>query len=310
MPKCLIIDGMHDSIQDKLGDANIEIDYKPDISREQILNCVGEYEILVVRSKTPIDKELIDLGKKLRFVARAGAGTDNLDLEYLKSRGIEVINAPEGNRDAVGDHTVGMVLVLLNKIHIADRQIRQSIWDREGNRGTELHEKTVGIVGYGNMGQAFAKRLQGFGCNVLAYDKYKINFSDQYVKAATMNDLFREVDILSMHIPLTEDTFQLVNEEYLNNFIKKIYLINMSRGEIVPMKSAVYGLDKGIIMAVALDVLECEDLARLNDQQKIYFERLTASDQVLFTPHVGGWSYESYKKISEVLADKIKRKIQ
>jgi D-3-phosphoglycerate dehydrogenase len=305
MPKCLIIDGMHESIIYKLQEAGIEVDYRPEITRQQVMDCLHSYEILVVRSKTPIDKELVDYGTKLKYVARAGAGIDNLDLEYLNKVGIDVINAPEGNRDAVGDHTIGMLLVLLNKIHVADRQVRQMIWDREANRGTELHNKTVGIVGYGNMGRAFAKRLPGFGCKVLAYDKYKTEYSDQYVEAVTMEDLFRESDILSLHVPLTSETNKMVNEDFLNKFLKNIYLINMARGEVVPMKSVVYGLESGKIISAALDVLECEKLAKLNIDQKKNFDILAASDQILLTPHIGGWSFESYQKISDVLAEKI-----
>jgi len=255
MPKCLIIDDMHESIIHKLQEAGIEVDYKPEFTREQVIDCLHNYEILVVRSKTTVDKELIDYGIKLNCVARAGAGIDNLDIEYLNKVGIEAINAPEGNRDAVGDHTVGMLLALLNKIHTADQQVRQLIWDREANRGTELHNKTVGIIGYGNMGKAFAKRLQGFGCKVLAYDKYKSNYSDQYVEAANMEDLFREADILSLHVPLTRETDEMINEDFLNKFLKNIYLINTARGEVVPMKSVVYGLKSGKIISASMSLI-------------------------------------------------------
>lgn len=305
MLKCLIIDGMHESIINKLQETGIEVDYRPDILREQVMDCIHNYEILVLRSKTPVDKELIDRGSNLQYVARAGAGIDNLDLEYLDKMGIGAINAPEGNRDAVGDHTVGMLLVLLNKMHSADRQVRKLVWDREGNRGTELYNKTVGIIGYGNMGSAFAERLIGFGCKVLAYDKYKNNFSDQYVKAVTLDDIFRDSDILSLHVPLTVETNRMVNEDFLNKFSKSIYLINMARGEVVPMKSIIYGLDSGRIIGAALDVLECEKLTEFSKDQKESFDVLSSSERVLFTPHVGGWSIESYQKISEVLAEKI-----
>jgi len=310
MPKCLIIDGMHESIVHKLQEAGVDVDYKPDIIRTQVMNCIHNYEILVVRSKTPIDKELIDRGINLKYVARAGAGIDNLDLEYLKKTGIEAINAPEGNRDAVGDHTVGMLLVLLNKMHIADQQVRKLVWDREGNRGTELHNKTVGIIGYGNMGSAFAERLPGFGCKVLAYDKYKSDFSDQYVKAASLEDLFQEADILSLHVPLTKETNNMVSNEFLNKFSKNIYLINMARGEVVPLNTVVYGLETGRIICAGLDVLECERMTEFSQDQKNNFDILTASDRTLFTPHVGGWSFESYQKISEVLAEKIIDKLR
>jgi D-3-phosphoglycerate dehydrogenase len=203
-----------------------------------------------------------------------------------------------------------MILVLLNNLHIADRQVRNYVWDREGNRGAELHGKTVGIIGYGNMGSAFAQRLIGFGCKVLAFDKYKFGYSDQFVQESSLEDLFEEVDILSLHVPLTKETHSMVDSKFLERFRKSIYLINMARGEVVPMGAVVHGLEKGILKGAALDVLECENLARLNVDQKINFDILTASDRVLFSPHVGGWSFESYQKISEVLADKIIDKMQ
>jgi D-3-phosphoglycerate dehydrogenase len=203
-----------------------------------------------------------------------------------------------------------MLLVLLNHLHIADRQVKESIWDREGNRGTELQGKTVGIIGYGNMGSAFAERLVGFGCEVLAYDKYKENYSDRYVIESSIDDLFNKVDILSLHVPLTDETNNMVNYDFLNRFSNPIYLINMARGEVVPMKSVVYGLNEGIIRGAALDVLECEKLSELNSEQKCEFDFLTSSSKVLMSPHVGGWSFESYQKISEVLADKIIQKMQ
>lgn len=310
MPKCLIIDGMHESIVYKLQEAGVDVDYKPDMLRDQVIDCIHDYEILVVRSKTPINKELIDRGTKLKYVARAGAGIDNLDLEYLDKTGIEAINAPEGNRDAVGDHTVGMLLVLLNKIHTADQEVRRLVWDREGNRGTELHNKTVGIIGYGNMGSAFAERLPGFGCKVLAYDKYKSDFSDQYVQAVSLEELFQEADILSLHVPLTNETNGMVSEKFLNKFSKNIYLINMARGEVVPLNTVVYGLETGRIICAGMDVLECERMTAFSQDQKENFDFLAASDRTLFTPHVGGWSFESYKKISDVLAEKIIDKLR
>ena len=309
MPKCLIIDGMHESIVHKLKEANIIVDYHPDMTREELLGQIQDYELLVLRSKTPVDKELIDKALKLKYVARAGAGIDNLDLDYLESKGVEAINAPEGNRDAVGDHTIGMLLVLLNKMHVADQQVRRMVWDREGNRGTELHNKTVGIIGYGNMGKAFAQRLIGFGCNVIAYDKYKADYGDDFAEESSMERIFQEADILSLHVPLTEETNRMVDEDFIGRFLKSIYLVNMARGEVVPMKTVVKGLESGKIHAAALDVLECEKLQALNEEQKHYFDVLSASDQVLFTPHVGGWSFESYKKISDILAEKIIEKM-
>jgi len=219
--RCLVVDEMHESLFSMLNEIGWEADYQPKITREEIKAIHTHYAGLIVRSKTPIDRDLLGQNPTLKFIGRAGAGLDNLDLEYLSQKGIKVLHASEGNRDAVGEHAVGTLLSLLRNIPKADNEVKQSIWDREGNRGEELMGKTVGIIGYGNMGQAFAKRLSGFGCTVLAYDKYKSSFSDIFCKAVDMPTLYNETDILSLHIPLTDETKMLVNAEYLKRFKRK-----------------------------------------------------------------------------------------
>jgi len=305
MPKCLIIDSIHESIFEILKRSNIEIDYKPDITRSEIIDRIEQYQIIIVRSKTPIDQEIIDKGKNLKVIARAGSGLDILDTERIRSKGISIINSPEANRDAVGDHTVGMLLSMFKKIHTADFEVRRGKWDRENNRGYELGNKIIAIIGYGNIGKAFATRLTGFGCEVIAYDKYHRNFGNKNCREVTMDEVFKEADVVSLHIPLTDETRGLVDEPYIDRFEKNFYLINTSRGEIVPMKSAVYGLKSGKLLGVGLDVLECEKLTKLNKEQRRFFTYLADSKKTLLTPHVGGWSYESYEKISRVLGEKI-----
>jgi len=305
MPHCLIIDNMHECILEKLRNTDVEVDYRPDIKRPEILSILKNYQFLIVRSKTLIDREIIDHGPNLQYIARAGAGLENMDVEYMTQKGIKTLNAPEGNRDAVGEHAIGMLLSLLNKLNSADRKIRNRVWDREGGRGVELKNKTVGIIGYGNTGKAFAQRLKGFCCKVLAYDKYRINYGDEFVKEVSLEEIFIQADVISLHVPITDETRNMVNENFLDKFSKSIYLINTARGEVVPMKSVVYGLEAGKLLAVALDVLECEDLSKLSLEQEVNFQILAKSEKVLFTPHVGGWTYESYEKISSVLADKI-----
>jgi D-3-phosphoglycerate dehydrogenase / 2-oxoglutarate reductase len=303
--RCLVIDPMHESLFSMLNEIGWEADYQPKITREEIKVIHTQYEGLIVRSKTPIDRDLLGQNPTLKFIGRAGAGLDNLDLEYLLQKGIHVLHASEGNRDAVGEHTVGILLSLLRNIPKSDNEVKQSIWDREGNRGEELMEKTVGIIGYGNMGHAFAKRLSGFQCNVLAYDKYKTGFSDAFCREVDMQTIFAESDILSLHIPLTSETKMLVNAEYLKQFKKKIILINTARGEIVSLSDIASALDQSHVRGAALDVLENEKLGTLSPQQTHAFNSMRKKTNVLFTPHIAGWTFESHIKINVALVQKI-----
>src|SRR5688572_3512912 len=229
--KCLIVDHMHESLFPMLEEIGWEVVYKPELSRSDLKKIVHEYTGLIVRSKTKIDRDLLGENPTIKFIGRAGAGLDNLDLEYLSEKKIHVLHAAEGNRDAVGEHTIGILLSLLRNISKADQEVRSFTWNREGNRGWEIMDKTIGIIGYGNMGQAFAQRLSGFGCKVLAYDKYKAGFSDSFCEESNMDRIYNEADILSLHIPLTMETRKMLNREYLNRFSKNIILINTSRGE-------------------------------------------------------------------------------
>lgn len=303
--KCLVIDPMHESLFSMLNEIGWEADYQPNITREEIKAIHTQYAGLIVRSKTTIDRALLEPNPTLKFIGRAGAGLDNLDLEYLSQKAIQVLHASEGNRDAVGEHAVGMLLSLLRNIPKADSEVKQSIWNREGNRGEELMGKTVGIIGYGNMGQAFAKRLYGFGCTVLAYDKYKTSFSDTFCAEVDMQKIFDESDIISLHIPLTSETKMLVNREYLKQFKKKIILINTARGEIVSLADMAAALDEGYVRGAALDVLENEKLNTLTPLQANAFNSLCKKTNVLFTPHIAGWTFESHIKINVALVQKI-----
>lgn len=303
---CLIIDKMHDSIIPLLKDIGITPDYRPDIQREEILEIIGYYEGIIVRSKTQIDQELIAKAISLRFVGRAGAGLDQLDEQALAKRNIHILNAPEGNRDALAEHAIGMLLSLMNKIHVADQQVRQGTWDREGNRGVELMGKTVALIGYGCMGQALARRLSSFGVSVLAYDKYRTQYGDNYAQEATMDMIYETADVLSLHVPLTPETLFFIDSSYLNRFKKDIFLLNTARGKVIKIKTLANAIESGKIKGAALDVLENEKLDRFSEAQKDYFDKLAQSDRVIFTPHVAGWTYESYQKINQVLAEKIK----
>jgi len=282
-----------------------QYDYQPTITREEIKSRHHGYDGLIVRSKTTIDGDLLGTSPTLKFVGRAGAGIDNLDQAYLEEKNIAIIPAAEGNRDAVGEHTVGMLLSLMRNIPKADAEVRQGIWDREGNRGMELMGKTVAIIGYGNMGQAFAKRLSGFSCKILAYDKYKEGFEDAFCQEAEMDRIFDEADILSLHIPLTDETRMMVNFDYLNRFKKQIIIANTARGEILSLTDLVKGMEQKKVIGAVLDVLENEKINNLTDRQTQALHYLREKSNVIFTPHIAGWTFESHIKINVALVEKI-----
>ena len=304
--RCLVVDPMHESLFPMLAEIGWEADYRPLITRDEIRTLHRGYDGLIVRSKTIIDRDLLGTDPTLKFIGRAGAGLDNLDLPYLAEKGIKVLHASEGNRDAVGEFTVGILLSLLRNIPKADQEVHQSIWEREGNRGEELMGKTIGIVGFGNMGHAFAKRLLGFGCNVLAYDKYKTGFTDPCCREASIDELFGQTDILSLHIPLTAETRGMVNLDYFNRFKKSIIVLNTARGEIVPLADLLAAIEKKKVRGAALDVLENEKLPTLTPDQRKVLISLGKKSNVIFTPHIAGWTFESHVKINVALVDKIK----
>ena len=304
MKKILIADHLHPSFKLEAEKLGFECDELPLISREETLKILKNYSGIAIRTKFQVDKELIEAGTSLQFIARAGAGMDNVDEEYAQTKGIICINAPEGNRDAVAEHVIGMLLSLLNNFRKADNEVRNGIWNREGNRGWEIKGRTLSIIGYGNTGQMLARKLSGFEVKVIAYDKYKTGFSDQYAEEVSMEQVVKHADILSFHIPLTFETRQLFNEEYLFHFKKPIFLLNASRGEVVNTRAVLNGIREGKIMGAGLDVLEVEKFPALSEQE--WFKELTENQKVILSPHVAGWTHESYRRISEVLAKKLK----
>ena len=305
--KILIIDEMHESIVPLLEGAGYEVFYRPEIEKKEILETVGEYEGLIIRSKIPMDRALLERATKLKFIGRAGAGLDNIDIDFLDERGIQLFHAPEGNRDAVGEHAIGMLLALFNHFGKADLQVRKGIWRREENRGEELAGKTVGIIGYGNMGQAFAKRLSGFDVEVLAYDKYRSDYGDEYARESSWVEIFEKADVLSIHVPLTPETRGFLDMPKLSRFKKPIYFINTARGEVISFDTLNEALQEKLIKGAVLDVLENEKFNALTLAQQLSFEKLAERENVLFTPHVAGWTYQSYEKINQVLVEKIKK---
>lgn len=303
--KILIIDKMHESIEPMLVEKGFEVDFRPEIKPEEVFKIVGVYEGLILRSKMLVNRELIEKATKLEFIARAGAGVDQIEADFLVDRNITVLNAPEGNRDALAEHVLGMMLCLLNHIHLAHQQVISGIWDREGNRGREVAGKTVTLFGFGNMGQATAMRLSGFSARVLAYDKYRQDIQTSLARMVSLPQVFSDTDILSLHVPLTEETRGMFNLSFFEKFEKPIYLINTARGEILPMRDLLQAIERGIVKGAALDVLENEKLDKLSKEQQALLKALAKTNRVIFTPHVGGWTFESYQKINLVLANKI-----
>ncbi|MFT6866102.1 MAG: D-3-phosphoglycerate dehydrogenase [Cyclobacteriaceae bacterium] len=305
MKKVLIVDLMHESISEMLREVGFEPNYRPDIKRDEILTIIPEYHGIVIRSKTNVDKELIDLATSLEFVGRAGAGIDQVDYPYLTSKNILLINAPEGNRDAVGEHAIGMLLSILHKINIANLEVRSNIWNREGNRGWELKRRTVGIFGYGFMGSSLARKLQGFGCRVIAYDKYKSGFGTQYIEEVSLEVFKKETEILSIHVPLTVETMSLFDEKYLNSFDRLKIVLNTARGEVLQLSALLGLLEAGVMYGAGLDVLQNEKIDKLSVEEQEVFNRLKKLQNVILTPHVAGWTFESYERINQVLVRKL-----
>lgn len=306
--KVLFLDTVHSILSERLTGAGVQCIGAENWTLEQIQQVLPEINGIVVRSRFPMDEEFLSKIPKLLFIARSGAGMENIDETYCAQRKIVIFNAPEGNRNAVAEHALGMLLALLNKLHTADREVRNGIWDREGNRGTELEGKTIGIIGYGNNGSAFAKLLKGFDVNVLAYDKYKSGFGNDSVIECDLLEIQRRADIISFHIPQNPETIHFFDKDFIHKCQKKIWLINLSRGKIVKTTDLVDALKAGRVNGACLDVLEYE-----KSSFESFFEQtipddlsfLLHSEKVILSPHVGGWSNESYFKLSNVIADKI-----
>jgi D-3-phosphoglycerate dehydrogenase / 2-oxoglutarate reductase len=308
MKKILIADDLHENIFPILSELGFKVNYQPNINRSEILEIIKDYEGLIIRSKTKVDKEFLSHCDKLEFIARAGAGLDLIDLEEVSIKNIQVFAANEGNADAVAEHTMGMILMLLNKLNWADAEVRQRLWHREENRGIELKGMTVGIIGYGNMGMAFAQRLMGFDVKVLAFDKVEKAVHDYgfYARKATIDEIFEGADLVSIHVPLTDETRMMVDDDFIQKFKKNIFIVNTSRGEVASTDSILKGLLSGKIRGACLDVLENEKLSKLTLHQEQVYSQLFKLKNVVLTPHIAGWTVESYRKINEVLVDKIR----
>jgi D-3-phosphoglycerate dehydrogenase len=301
----LIVDDVHPIFMEQAEAKGYTCDYRPTIKTEEAIQIIGDYAGLVIRSKFQVDKKVLNTATNLQFVCRAGAGMDNIDEAYAAQKGIHLINAPEGNSDAVGEHAIGLLLSLMNNFNRGDAEIRHGKWEREGNRGYELKGKTVGIIGYGHMGHSFARKLSGFQVDVIAFDKYKTGFSDRYAREVSMEQIVKLSDVVSVHVPLTNETNGLVDDEYLFHFKKPIFFINTSRGKTAKVSAVLKAIKEGKILGAGLDVLEVEKFPTLAEQA--WYEELRQSGKVILSPHVAGWTFDSYRKISEVMAEKLIR---
>jgi D-3-phosphoglycerate dehydrogenase / 2-oxoglutarate reductase len=307
MQKVLFIDSVHPLIAERLTERGLRCEMFTGSSRKELMEQTGDCYGIIIRSKFTIDREVLDHAPVLRFIGRVGAGMENIDVPYAESKGIACLNSPEGNRDAVGEHALGMLLALVNNILKADREVRSGTWEREGNRGIELKGRTIGIIGYGNMGSAFAQRLKGFESEVISYDKYKTGYSDGNTRETTLDELFLKADIVSLHVPLTEETHYMADDSFLGRFSKNIWLINTSRGPVVKTSDLVKNLRSGKVLGAALDVLEYEDSSfeRLGAELPNDLRYLISAGNVILTPHIAGWTRESNVKLASVLVDKI-----
>lgn len=303
MRKVLIIDDVHPVLLDSLLQAGFSVSYQPEIAPSQVENALSEVNVLVVRSKVLITRQLLRHAHQLEMIARAGSGMDNI--LSLPDRPISLVNAPEGNAQAVAEHSLMLILAMLNKFRSADASVRQFQWQREPHRGVELSELTVGIIGHGHVGSALARLLQPFGCKILAYDKYKADFVSGKTIACSYEQLMAESDIVTFHVPLTEETRAWMNGQWFSQLQKPIWLVNAARGELLEVEALLQAIAHHKILGAALDVLPNEKLALLTVEEQNLYKQLFEQSSLIFTPHVAGWTSASYRKISEVLAQKI-----
>jgi len=315
--KILHLDSNHPLLLNQLNDLGFTNDEDYTSSKSEIENTIHLYDGIIIRSRFAIDKQFLDKATNLKFIGRVGAGLENIDHNYAKEKEVYLISAPEGNRNAVGEHTLGMLLSLFNKLNKADAEVRKGKWLREENRGIELDGKIIGIIGYGNMGKSFAKKLKGFDVEILCYD-IKPNLSDENCKQVSLEELQEKADVLSLHTPHTALTTNMVNAEFINQFKKYFWLLNTARGKSVVTKDLVTALENGKILGAGLDVLEYEkasfenlfkkDITSSGIEMPEAFQYLIQSNKVLLTPHIAGWTAESNQKLAQTIVDKIKHK--
>jgi D-3-phosphoglycerate dehydrogenase len=307
MKKVLITDGVHPLLIEGLKKHGYQVDYDPAIPLEQVREIVGEYRGMIINSKILVDREMLDKGRQLEFIGRLGSGLEIIDLDYAQVKGVRILNSPEGNCNAVGEHALGMLLALANNLVRSDREVRRMIWEREKNRGFELRGRTIGLIGFGHTGRAFAQKLRGMEMRILAYDKYKTGFQQQfpYVEEVELAQIKKEAEIISLHLPLTEETTGWINSAFLKTCQKGLILINTSRGTIIPTLDLIHLLEKGHLRGACLDVFENEKPTTFSAEERTQYEQLYSFENVILSPHIAGWTKESKELLASILLRKI-----
>ncbi|ANH83507.1 hydroxyacid dehydrogenase [Niabella ginsenosidivorans] len=303
--KVIITGNAHPILQKTLTEKGFEVSYQPQISYEELYSRVNDVTGLVLTTRITVDKNLIDAAPALKWIGRLGSGMELVDVPYAQSKGIVCVSSPEGNRNAVAEHSLGLLLMLLNKMNIATTEVRELIWKREENRGTELSGKTVGIIGFGNTGGAFAKLLEAFGVTVLAYDKFKMDFARGYIKEASLEQVCKYADVISFNVPLTADTKGMLTLELMQTMQQKPIIINASRGKVIHLPVLTEGLKQGLISGACLDVLENEKLNTYTAEEKEQLQWLLNQPNVIITPHIAGYSHEAFLRMATVLLKKL-----